>query len=851
MNDVIYSSVDTEYFDSRNGGTCVLGGWRASETEGMIDLLLLVDGQEQKLDYVKYYERPDVFKVCRTLSKKDRKVAFKAAFHGLDAMFAESRTFQLLARKGESRKVIWEKSSEELRKEYGRQTLLRRIDSIRKKNGAMVISGWVVDRLEDAVITVKDENDQEIPFTLKKRPRVDVCRFYRLQKKEQAWGFEVEVRLEEFSGKQLFIWFRNSVTEKYNRVDRKKFEYENSPKGRRAQLLSWKKRRWNWDYIRKYGISRFVEYIKDYMEGDPDDYDIWRKQHMPDEQALKEQRKVRFAWRPLISIAIPLFNTPRRYLAELLDSICSQTYANWELCLADGSTDDQVQRFIEENYAQEKRIRYQRLEKNLGIAGNTNAAAEMAQGEYVMLCDHDDLVAPDALFEMVSVLNEDPDTDILYTDEDLVNSDSTEFSSPRFKPDFNLDFLRSINYICHIFMVRKSILDETGCLREEYDGAQDYDLILRCCEKTDRIRHIPKVLYHWRAHENSTAGNPESKKYAIDAGKRALEAHYRRMGVDAKVEYTDIFIMFRTIMKVQGMPKVSIIIPNKDHAEDLDKCITSIEKLSTWKNYEIIVVENNSEEEATFRYYDTLQKKYDNVKVVVWEREFNYSAINNFGASFAGGDFYVLMNNDIEVITPDWMEQMLGYCQRPDVGIVGAKLYYPDDTVQHAGAVIGLGGFAGHVLTDMDREATGYFGRLKAIQDISAVTAACLMIRKDCFEQVHGLDEKFRIALNDMDLCLKVREKGYLIVMDPWVEMYHYESKSRGMEDTSEKHERFKREIARFRLKWRKVLEKGDPYYSPNLTLMYGDCSLRRKHEHFDIVEEIERDRKCSRNTSK
>lgn len=851
MNDVIYSSVDEERYDSRNGGTYIISGWRASEEPGMIGLMLEVDGQEQELDYVRFYERPDVFKVCRTLSKKDKNIAFKAAFYSLDTMMAEAGTFRLIAYKNENRKIIWEKTAEELQKEYGRQTLLRRIDRIWKKNECMIISGWIVDRMGDADITIKNGQGKIIPYAYKTKSRPDVCKFYRLQNKNQAWGFDIEIRLEDISDKALTIYFQNSVTEKYNRIDLKKFEYENSPRGRRAELLSWKRRGENWRYIRKYGLSRFIEYVKDYMEGDPDDYGEWRKLHLPDDNILNEQRKYRFDYQPLISIAIPLYNTPIQYLSELLESICGQTYGNWELCLADGSTDDNVQNYIEDRYGREKRIRYQRLSENLGIAGNTNAAVDMAGGEYIMLCDHDDLVTPDALFEMVKVLNEDPAIDIIYTDEDLVNSDGTEFSSPRFKPDFNFDFLRSINYICHIFMVRKSILDETGCLREEYDGAQDYDLILRCCEKTDKIYHIPKVLYHWRAHENSTAGNPESKNYAIDAGKRALEAHYHRMGIQAKVEYTDIFIMFRTIMKVQGEPKISVIIPSKDHIQDLDKCITSIEKISTWENYEIVIVENNSEEEETFQYYRKIQEKYGNVKVVIWDGEFNYSAINNFGAKHADGEYYVLMNNDIEVITPNWMEQMLGYCQRRDVGIVGAKLYYPDDTVQHAGAVIGLGGFAGHVLTGQTQEDVGYFGRLKAIQDISAVTAACLMIRKDCFERVHGLDEKFKVALNDMDLCLKVRKLGFLIVMNPWVEMYHYESKSRGMEDTPEKHERFKREIIRFRSKWREILEKGDPYYNPNLTLMYGDCSLRRKHEHFDIIEEIEGKRKCSRNTSK
>ena len=461
-----------------------------------------------------------------------------------------------------------------------------------------------------------------------------------------------------------------------------------------------------------------------------------------------------------------------------------------------------------------------------------------------MFCDHDDLVAPNALFEMVKAINEDPRTDIVYTDEDLINSEGTVHSSPRFKPDFNFDFLRSINYICHIFLVRRSLVEQVGMLRAEYDGAQDYDFILRCCEQTDHIAHVPKVLYHWRAHNNSTAGNPESKQYAVDAGKRALEDHYRRMGYDAVVENTGIFIVYRTIMNVQGNPKVSVIIPNKDHREDLEKCVTSIEEKTTYSNYEIIVVENNSELPETFAFYEELQRRYPNVRVVTWKGPFNYSSINNYGAEYATGDYLLLLNNDIEVISPGWMAEMLGYCQREDVGIVGAKLYYSDDTVQHAGVVVGVGGFAGHILTRFRKGETGYFGRLVTIQDTSAVTAACLMIKRPIYQLIGGFDEDFKVALNDIDLCLKVRALGQLVVFNPYAELYHYESKSRGFEDTPEKKARFKKEIRKFREKWEDVLEQGDPYYSPNLTLVRGDCSIRGAYEKFEIVEEIEREKK-------
>ena len=389
-------------------------------------------------------------------------------------------------------------------------------------------------------------------------------------------------------------------------------------------------------------------------------------------------------------------------------------------------------------------------------------------------------------------------------------------------------------------MVKKSIIDEVGGFREEFDGAQDWDLILRCCEKTEHIHHVPKILYHWRAHEASTAGNPESKTYAIEAGRKAIEEHYKRVGIDAELVYTDIFIMFRTIMKVKGTPKVSILIPNKDAIDTLDVCVKSIVEKSTYENYEIIIIENNSTEAETFAYYKKLEEENSKIKTVFYEGDFNYSKINNFGASKASGDYYILLNNDTEVIEPTWIEEMLGYCQMDDVGIVGAKLLYPDDTVQHCGVVVGLGGFAGHILTGFAKEDPVSFGRLKTIQDALAVTAACLMVKKSSFDAVGGLTEEFKVALNDVDFCLKVRALGQKVVLNPWAQLYHYESKTRGYEDTPEKKERFKGEVKRFRDKWREFLEAGDPYYNPNLTLTLGDCSIRGKYEHFDIVDEIE-----------
>ena len=358
-------------------------------------------------------------------------------------------------------------------------------------------------------------------------------------------------------------------------------------------------------------------------------------------------------------------------------------------------------------------------------------------------------------------------------------------------------------------------------------AAQDYDFVLRCAEQAVNIRHIPKILYHWRAHKDSTAENPESKRYAFEAGIRAIQAHYDRCGIDAEVSAEQLNGIYRSKYRLKEQPLVSVIIPNKDHTEDLDKCIRSIEEKGTYKNIEYIVIENNSEKKETFAYYEKLQAENPKVKVVFWEREFNYSAINNYGVGFAKGEYLLFLNNDTEIINPDCIEELLGYCMRDDVGIVGARLYYEDDTIQHVGVIIGLGGVAGHTFVGEPKDSLGYFGRIVTAQDYSAVTAACLMTKRKVFEKVNGFEEKLAVAFNDVDFCLKVREAGYLVVYNPYAELHHYESKSRGLEDTEEKVLRFQGEIRTFQYRWKEILNEGDPYYSPNLTLDKTDFSLR------------------------
>lgn len=526
------------------------------------------------------------------------------------------------------------------------------------------------------------------------------------------------------------------------------------------------------------------------------------------------------------SIVVPLYNTPIKFLREMIGSVQKQTYSNWQLCMADGSDDEHgyVGEYVKS--IKDSRICYKKLDENMGIADNTNACIADADGDFIALFDHDDLLHPSALYEMAKAI-EEKNADFVYTDEVTFVGKPSNITIYNFKPDYSPDTLRSYNYICHFTAFSKELLSEVGGFNKAYDGSQDYDLILRLTEKAKNIVHISKALYFWRSHKASVASDVSAKPYVVDSAKRALAAHIERIGLVGKVEDAVVPTTYKIQYDIIGNPLISIIIPNKDHSDDLEKCLSSLYEKTTYKNFEIIVVENNSTEQKTFEYYESAKSRYNNLKVIVWEKGFNYSAINNFAESKAKGEYILLLNNDIEIITPDWIEQMLMFAQRKDVGAVGAKLYYDDDTIQHAGVIVGLGGVAGHSHKDFARDNPGYMARASIAQNLSACTAACLMIRKDVYDEVGGLDEGYAVAFNDIDFCMKIRAAGYLIVFTPFAEFYHYESKSRGDEDTPEKRERFNGEIFRFQERWGKELKAGDPYYNPNLTLDSEDFDLR------------------------
>ncbi len=548
----------------------------------------------------------------------------------------------------------------------------------------------------------------------------------------------------------------------------------------------------------------------------------------------KAQEETKFEKDIKISILVPLYNTPEKFLREMIDSVQAQTYGGWELCLADGSDDahafvgDICKKYCESD----ARIVYKKLEKNEGISGNTNRCYEMATGNYIGLFDHDDLLHPSVLYEYMKVICEQG-ADYIYCDEATFKGNSiNHMITLHFKPDFAPDNLRANNYICHFSVFEKQLLDSGELFRSQFDGSQDHDMILRLTQKAKKIVHVPKILYYWRSHKGSVASGIDAKTYAIDAAKGAIAEHLKGFGYkDFEIESTRAFAtIFRIRYAITKRPKVSIVIANKDHMDDLSRCVESIINVSTYDNYEIVIVENNSETQEIRTYYEEISQ-HPNVRVVEYEGAFNYSKINNLGVEHTTGEYVLLLNNDTQVITPNWIEELLMYALRDDVGVVGAKLYYDDRTIQHAGIVVGLGAHrtAGHTHYRIPEANVGYMGKLCYAQNVTAVTGACMMVKKSLYEQLGGLDEEFAVALNDVDFCLKVREKGLLNIFTPFAELYHYESKSRGSDKDDARAIRYQQESDRFKVKWEKVLAAGDPYYNPNFSLDHSDFTVNWK----------------------
>jgi len=579
-------------------------------------------------------------------------------------------------------------------------------------------------------------------------------------------------------------------------------------------------------YLNRYSFIQFIIKVREKIRYNTS-YHSWIAKNEPSKSDIC-LKSYKLRSNPNISLVVPIYNTPRKFLTQMINSVLGQTYPHWELCISDGgSTEPQVKAILEQYAKRNRKIKIKFLRENKGITSNTNEAISLATGEYIAFLDHDDTLSPFALFEVVKAINKYPKADLIYSDEDKISENGKKRFDPYFKPDWNPDLLRSTNYIGHLTVIKKELLEKVGYLDPRFEGSQDYDLVLKASEKATQIVHIPQILYHRRIHGGSVAQDPEQKMYAYEAAQRALEEHLRRIGRNGTVKSLPILGLYKVTYELSRFPLVSIIIPTANNAL-LKKCVNSIIQKTAYKNWEIIVVNTNLKDEAIYNYCSTLAKNNSKIKFLTWnDKFFNFARVNNFAARYSKGEILLFLNDDTEVINNDWLERMVEHALREEVGAVGAKLYYPNGRIQHAGIIVGGEGIAIHLHKFFHRKSYGYFGRLMAIQNVSAVTGACLMIRKKVFEEVGEFDERFSLAFNDVDLCLSLRKKGYLIVWTPHAELYHHESKTRGYEDTPEKRARFKVESELFLQKWKEELTSADPYYNPNLNPKRGDFSIK------------------------
>lgn len=832
------------YVNDDNRAYLQIVGWAFLKSGKNKNLQVYINNKQTEM-YMKYIDRADVQKMY-----KDYNINLNSGFV-IDVEFeVENQNECNIGIGFESGQILFEANLKEYMEFEVEPEIKYYIEQTVYNNEIISIDGWgfttsVIDMQKiDSVpveLSVINEDGQQETIMLKRKYRADVNENFGLEKSKKEFGFEVKwkntqknkgiytVVLKGGKTSEKFIVECNKLVDQAREENRKYENFFDMLKNRDEELFID-----DWHYLVNFGWKKYCDRIKKRFQDTEEVYNVWRKKYIPNARKLKKQRAEKLDYEPCISIIVPTYKTPEKFLKEMIDSVRNQSYENWELCIGDGSvTEDTVKNVVESYQKKDKRIKMLCLSENLGIAGNTNAALSIATGDYMALLDHDDILAPDALYEVVKWMNEHykDETDVIYTDEDKVSFDLKDYFEPHFKSDYNLDLIRSNNYICHLFVARKSIVDQVGGFRKEYDGSQDYDFILRCIEQSKHVEHVPKVLYHWRCHPGSTAANQESKMYCYEAGKRAIEDHLKRMGEDdCQVVMTEHLGFYHVIYPIREQKKVSIIIPNKDQKEILERCIESVIQKTDYKNYEIIIVENNSTTNEIFEYYKTIEQR-ENIRVVIWKDKFNYSAINNFGVKYANGEYLLFLNNDIEVIRENWLSEMLANVQRKEVGIVGAKLLYPDNMVQHAGVIIGMGGIAGHPLSRHPADDCGYFARGIIQQNLNAVTAACMLTKKEVYEKVKGFEEKLAVAFNDIDLCLKVRKAGYLIVYDPEALLYHHESISRGKEDTLEKRNRFEGEVDYMAKKWKDVLEKGDEYYNPNLSLLSGNFELKKESE--------------------
>lgn len=819
-------SVDSLFINEYKGNTRIMiEGWAVSTSGDIPSHILLINDEEVEFSDVRL-GRADVMTILK-LKEDSLECGFAICIREYPGIV---KTISLIADTGkEKRKILDldEKMTEQMKERYSFISKLENT-SYNRGTGSFELSGWkiMLDKDKDVQFGVLRGNGKYEPLTYRKGIRDDLVYNHYIEKDEKLCGFFVDIPAERTEKITLVI----KQGDEQNKYPVKTRTLSRSIGTLRLLLKSLNSAsiKQGMKYLKRNGLKKTIyRIVKGY---DPVQvYDYWLKAHRVKSSELDKQKSHKFEYNPKISLLVPTFNTPLNYLKDMIETVQNQTYPNWELCIADGSNpDNEARAKIKEYASNDPRIKVVYLDKNYGISGNTNKALELATGDYIAAYDHDDFLELNALYEIVNVLNQKK-YDIIYTDEDKYNEATKKFDAPNLKPDFSIDLLRSHNYITHLFVVRADIMKNTGGFHEEYDGSQDYDMILRCIEQAKSIYHLPKLIYHWRMHPGSTAEDPESKMYCYEAGQRAIQDHLNRIGVKGKVEMLPRphFGLYHVKYDTPGNPLVSVIIPNCENKDILKQCIDSLFNKNEYKNFEIIIVENNSESNEIFSYYDEIQKSHSNVHVITWcGTEFNYAAINNYGVQHAKGDYLLFLNNDTEVIAPDAISEMLGCCIREEVGAVGAKLLYENNTIQHAGVVIGVGGVAAHVFSGLGEDADGFMMRPVINCNYSAVTAACMLTKKSLFEAVGGFDENLKVAFNDIDYCLKIRKLNKYIVYNAFALWHHYESLSRGYETSAGKKDRFYKEIKYFKKKWHKVYEEGDPFYNANFDVTKAPFSL-------------------------
>lgn len=795
----------------------ILEGWAITHEGNVPSFRVFVNGEEVE-SHQCYVDRPDIAQENNIIVNPNDRNPHSFGFRVVVHYSSKINSLVVNAERDHEKQSILNMDQDEIAEHTLRGSFFVNVEETVSEGDALCkVRGWILPSDHEIMISVRNLNGQELESTYHKTTRYDLADNGLIEESQKLCGYELTLVKDD--NNKVEITFSDSKQDTSFDVVLNNEEQKTSVLKSLITNINLETIKKAITYLKVFGLKELINRLKKGYEPYTA-YDTWFRDHRITAEEMEKQKNTSFSYQPLISIAVPTYNTPVDMLRVMLDSVIDQTYANWELCIADaGDPNHEAINVLQEYEKKDSRIKVRYLNENFGIAGNTNQAFQMATGEYIGLLDHDDFLEPDALFEIVKKLNEYPYI-CLYTDEDKFDTTKGTFEEPNFKPDFNIDALRSHNYITHFFVAKADLIRSVGGEHSEYDGSQDYDLILRCTEKADRVCHIAKSLYHWRIYSGSTAGNPEQKLYCYEAGRKAIADHLERVGLQGTVELMPkpYWGMYHVKYSTPGNPLVSVIIPNYENKEVLQRCIESIFAKSTYKNIEVIIVENNSTSDEIFAYYDRVQKSYNNVRVVKWEgSEFNYSAINNYGVTFANGEYLLLLNNDTELITADAIEEMLGICMREDVGVVGAKLLYPDRTVQHAGVLVGIGGTAGHLFSRILDQDSGYMMRAILNYDCSAVTGACLMTKKEIYNKVGGLDENLKVAYNDIDYCLKVRKENRLVVYNAYSKWFHYESVSRGYETDIRKIRRFDQEVKLFQKKWRQMIVDGDPCYNRNL----------------------------------